>query len=350
MPRREVVNLLRERNQPMRLFDESEYDIFHRLKVIQLLEIDSKGFRNDLLAAMGNVDEGEDVAILVMLETILARPLRVMQIWKLQSRKISFPLKSWRMRKPNATDAATPAASSFVNASEDHHITRSSGHAVMEWSASHLGLSYKEGRDATVAVSSTNVELTIPSTTITGAGVGATGDVKSASTTTTSGLLPQNSFILSTAGGLTDSRRNTQNYVLISPIAAAATSSPNTSQLVLLNSVSSVAAVARNIMNDPSAVAKTIARGEKPKTRWIVVIGQSGLMNRTFDCPTRLFSSKISNNTMEKSLSRFSFHQLFTSKQTSLHISRLVSIRGEPNILLSQSFQTVPRVLKWLGR
>ncbi|KAG5444899.1 Pre-mRNA-splicing factor 18 [Clonorchis sinensis] len=60
MPRKEVVRLLRERNQPIRLFGESDYDTFQRLKRLQLLEPESKGMRNDLIAALDKVDDAED--------------------------------------------------------------------------------------------------------------------------------------------------------------------------------------------------------------------------------------------------------------------------------------------------
>ncbi|CAL8098271.1 unnamed protein product [Calicophoron daubneyi] len=60
MPRKEVIRLLRERNQPIRLFGESDYDTFQRLKRVQLLEPESKGMRNDLIAALDKVDDGED--------------------------------------------------------------------------------------------------------------------------------------------------------------------------------------------------------------------------------------------------------------------------------------------------
>ncbi|CAH8511480.1 unnamed protein product [Dicrocoelium dendriticum] len=60
MPRKEVIRLLRERNQPIRLFGESDYDTFQRLKRVQLLEPESKGMRNDLIAALDKVDDAED--------------------------------------------------------------------------------------------------------------------------------------------------------------------------------------------------------------------------------------------------------------------------------------------------
>nr|CAH8871282.1 unnamed protein product [Trichobilharzia regenti] len=60
MPRKEVIRLLRERNQPIRLFGESDYDTFQRLKRVQLLEPESKGLRNDLIAALDKIDDAED--------------------------------------------------------------------------------------------------------------------------------------------------------------------------------------------------------------------------------------------------------------------------------------------------
>ncbi|VEL20035.1 unnamed protein product [Protopolystoma xenopodis] len=60
MPRREVVKLLRERNQPIRIFGESDWDTFQRLKRVQLLEPETKGFRNDLIEALDKVDDADD--------------------------------------------------------------------------------------------------------------------------------------------------------------------------------------------------------------------------------------------------------------------------------------------------
>nr|CDS31962.1 Basic leucine zipper (bZIP) transcription factor [Hymenolepis microstoma] len=206
----------------------------------------------------------------------------------------------------------------------------------------------KSFADATVAASSTNVDLTTPSTTITGTGVGAAGGVQSASTTTTSGLLPQNSFIISTAGGLTDGSGNSQNYILISPIAAAAaTSSPNTSQLVLPNSASSVAAVARNIMNDPSAVAKTTALDVKPDiggdlhqdmvssstTSNAGMHDNSSLLDSDTNRPTRPSSSDSSLHGGASSLGRrrltaLSSRPLNTGDATSTQMNRLEQKRA----------------------
>ncbi|UXI18635.1 hypothetical protein NH340_JMT04578 [Sarcoptes scabiei] len=58
LPRKEVVKRLRERNQPILLFGESESDAFRRLRKLEILEPDSteKGFRNDFQEAMEKVD------------------------------------------------------------------------------------------------------------------------------------------------------------------------------------------------------------------------------------------------------------------------------------------------------
>ncbi|KAL3312449.1 Pre-mRNA-splicing factor 18 [Cichlidogyrus casuarinus] len=56
MPKNEIVKFLRERNQPIKLFGESEYDTFQRLKRVQLLEPESVGLRNDLQAALEKVE------------------------------------------------------------------------------------------------------------------------------------------------------------------------------------------------------------------------------------------------------------------------------------------------------
>ncbi|KAM3186684.1 hypothetical protein ACTXT7_003824 [Hymenolepis weldensis] len=149
MPRREVIKLLRERNQPIRLFGESDYDTYQRLKRIQLLEPESKGFRNDLLAAMDKVDEDEDEAIFgdvrnnpasaseghANLEVAIKKdfiPPEEMEI-------IKVTLSSYvRMREPNATDDATAAASSFAKATDDHHITKANDHAAREEVSDHV--------------------------------------------------------------------------------------------------------------------------------------------------------------------------------------------------------------------
>nr|CDS30774.1 pre mRNA splicing factor 18 [Hymenolepis microstoma] len=149
MPRREVIKLLRERNQPIRLFGESDYDTFQRLKRIQLLEPESKGFRNDLLAAMDKVDEDEDEAIFGDVRSNPASASEGHANLEVAIKKDFIPpeelevikvtLSSYvRMREPNATDDATAAASSFAKASEDHHITKVNDHAVMEEVSDHV--------------------------------------------------------------------------------------------------------------------------------------------------------------------------------------------------------------------
>ncbi|XP_078678331.1 pre-mRNA-splicing factor 18-like [Branchiostoma floridae x Branchiostoma belcheri] len=58
LPREEVIRRLREREEPVRLFGETDYDAYQRLRRIEILEPEvNKGFRNDLKAAMDKVDE-----------------------------------------------------------------------------------------------------------------------------------------------------------------------------------------------------------------------------------------------------------------------------------------------------
>lgn len=149
MPRREVIKLLRERNQPIRLFGESDYDTFQRLKRIQLLEPESKGFRNDLLAAMDKVDEDEDEAVFgdvrnnpassseghANLEVAIKRD----DIPPDEMEAIKVTLSSYvMMREPNATDDATAAASSFARANDDYHVTKANDHAAREEVSDHV--------------------------------------------------------------------------------------------------------------------------------------------------------------------------------------------------------------------
>ena len=49
LPRKDVIKRLREQNQPILLFGESEIDAFRRLRKFEILEPDAsdKGFRND---------------------------------------------------------------------------------------------------------------------------------------------------------------------------------------------------------------------------------------------------------------------------------------------------------------
>ncbi|XP_064632490.1 pre-mRNA-splicing factor 18-like [Lineus longissimus] len=58
LPRKEVVRRLRERNEPILLFGEDEYEAFQRLKKLEILTPEvNKGFRNELKAAMDQVDQ-----------------------------------------------------------------------------------------------------------------------------------------------------------------------------------------------------------------------------------------------------------------------------------------------------
>ncbi|XP_060083409.1 pre-mRNA-splicing factor 18-like [Ylistrum balloti] len=60
LPRKEVIRRLRERNEPIRLFGENDYEAFQRLKKLEMLEPDIKkgeGYENDFKAAMDRVDQ-----------------------------------------------------------------------------------------------------------------------------------------------------------------------------------------------------------------------------------------------------------------------------------------------------
>ena len=58
LTRKEVVRRLREREKPIRLFGESDYEAFMRLKELEMLEPEvNKGFKNDFQDAMQKVDE-----------------------------------------------------------------------------------------------------------------------------------------------------------------------------------------------------------------------------------------------------------------------------------------------------
>ncbi|KAK9875709.1 hypothetical protein WA026_009506 [Henosepilachna vigintioctopunctata] len=58
LPRQEVITRLRDREQPILLFGESEVDAFKRLRRVEVLEPESnKGFRNDFQEAMEKVDQ-----------------------------------------------------------------------------------------------------------------------------------------------------------------------------------------------------------------------------------------------------------------------------------------------------
>ncbi|KAK2142867.1 hypothetical protein LSH36_903g00093 [Paralvinella palmiformis] len=58
LPRKEVIRRFRERNEPIRLFAETDYEAFQRLKNVEMLipEI-NKGLKNDFKAAMDEVDQ-----------------------------------------------------------------------------------------------------------------------------------------------------------------------------------------------------------------------------------------------------------------------------------------------------
>uniref|UniRef100_A0AAY4B1U0 Pre-mRNA-splicing factor 18 n=1 Tax=Denticeps clupeoides TaxID=299321 RepID=A0AAY4B1U0_9TELE len=58
LSRQEVIRRLRERGEPVRLFSESDYEAFQRLRKIEILAPEvNKGLRNDLKAAMDKIDQ-----------------------------------------------------------------------------------------------------------------------------------------------------------------------------------------------------------------------------------------------------------------------------------------------------
>ncbi|NWW83040.1 PRP18 factor, partial [Climacteris rufus] len=58
LSRQEVIRRLQERGEPIRLFGETDYDAFHRLRKIEILAPEvNKGLRNDLKAALGKIDQ-----------------------------------------------------------------------------------------------------------------------------------------------------------------------------------------------------------------------------------------------------------------------------------------------------
>ncbi|XP_069483985.1 pre-mRNA-splicing factor 18 isoform X1 [Ambystoma mexicanum] len=58
LSRQEVIRRLRERGEPVRLFAETDYDAFQRLRKIEILAPEvNKGLRNDLKAAMDKIDQ-----------------------------------------------------------------------------------------------------------------------------------------------------------------------------------------------------------------------------------------------------------------------------------------------------
>ncbi|XP_019399230.1 PREDICTED: pre-mRNA-splicing factor 18 isoform X2 [Crocodylus porosus] len=58
LSRQEVIRRLRERGEPVRLFGETDYDAFQRLRKIEILAPEvNKGLRNDLKAALDKIDQ-----------------------------------------------------------------------------------------------------------------------------------------------------------------------------------------------------------------------------------------------------------------------------------------------------
>lgn len=58
LSRQEVIRRLRERGEPIRLFAETDYDAFQRLRKIEILAPEvNKGLRNDLKAALDKIDQ-----------------------------------------------------------------------------------------------------------------------------------------------------------------------------------------------------------------------------------------------------------------------------------------------------
>ncbi|XP_040199347.1 pre-mRNA-splicing factor 18 isoform X1 [Rana temporaria] len=58
LSRQEVIRRLRERGEPIRLYGETDYDSFQRLRKIEILAPEvNKGLRNDLKAALDKIDQ-----------------------------------------------------------------------------------------------------------------------------------------------------------------------------------------------------------------------------------------------------------------------------------------------------
>lgn len=58
LPRKEVIRRLRERSQPIKLFGETDYDVFLRLRKLEVCEPEmDRGLRNDFQEAMDKVDQ-----------------------------------------------------------------------------------------------------------------------------------------------------------------------------------------------------------------------------------------------------------------------------------------------------
>ncbi|CAF0857167.1 unnamed protein product [Didymodactylos carnosus] len=55
-PRSDIIKKFRERNQPIRLFGESDIDSYKRLRLLETMEPELKGQRNDFKAAMDKID------------------------------------------------------------------------------------------------------------------------------------------------------------------------------------------------------------------------------------------------------------------------------------------------------
>lgn len=74
LPRAEVIRRLRERNEAIRLFGETEHDAFARLRHIEITQPEvNHGFRNDFQEAMDEVDQQYLVEILASSEESKAK-------------------------------------------------------------------------------------------------------------------------------------------------------------------------------------------------------------------------------------------------------------------------------------
>lgn len=148
LPRREVIKLFRERNQPIRIFGESDFDAFQRLKRIQLLEPESKGLRNDLLAAMDKVDDDEDEAVFgdirnnaggiegqSNLEVAIKKDFIAIEEMDVLKAILSSYVKA---REPNATDDATAAATLFAHENLDTDVSKENDKAAREEVSDHV--------------------------------------------------------------------------------------------------------------------------------------------------------------------------------------------------------------------
>lgn len=132
------MRLLRERNQPIWLFGESDYDAFQRLKRVQLLEPESKGLRNDLLTAMDKVDDDADEAVFrndlsenggeghdVDGHTALEVTIKKDDIAPEELHSLKIKLSSFvALREGTATDDATAAAVRICQENPEYHIDK----------------------------------------------------------------------------------------------------------------------------------------------------------------------------------------------------------------------------------